>query len=548
VEKYPFIFKPMFSTKFFILTILLITSPTISMSKTLLKNGHFYGLPNVRAVSCENGKIASLSPNLKNDFDAIIDLQDGWVYPGFTDGHMHLSGLGWSLEILDLVGTKDKRSILKILKSSLEKVDKDTWIQGRGWDQNDWEEQIYPTARDLDKVSPNHPVVLRRIDGHALWANTKAMQLAGLEANIKNLDGGKIIRDEKGKPTGIFIDNAMDLITGAIPKASEKDILRYTKKAQTLLNSLGVTSVHDAGTSKKDIKAYQDLLDKNELSVRIYAMLNDIREDYEFYLENGPVFDKPFLNIRALKVYMDGALGSRGAALLEPYSDAPNESGFIFMSDTALSNIVKKFNNLGFQVNTHGIGDRAIRQILNAYEISGFSKMRNRIEHAQIVHPLDLLRFKPLGVIPAMQATHCTSDMPWADERLGKERLTRAYPWQSFSKLGLAIPGGSDAPVEYPDPLAGIYSAITRQDKTGWPKGGWQAQERLSLEQAIQSYTTWPAYASFEENVKGKIEVGYYADFTVLGQALSTENPKLILETKVTHTIVNGKIVYRAHD
>lgn len=174
--------------------------------------------------------------------------------------------------------------------------------------------------------------------------------------------------------------------------------------------------------------------------------------------------------------------------------------------------------------------------------------MRNRIEHAQIVHPLDLPRFKPLGVIPAMQATHCTSDMPWADERLGKERLTRAYPWQSFSKLGLAIPGGSDAPVEYPDPLAGIYSAITRQDKTGWPKGGWQAQERLSLEQAIQSYTTWPAYASFEENVKGKIEVGYYADFTVLGQALSTENPKLILETKVTHTIVNGEIVYRAHD
>ncbi|MBL7013164.1 MAG: amidohydrolase [Candidatus Marinimicrobia bacterium] len=518
------------------------------MGKTLLKNGRFYGLPNVSSVECKDGRILSFNPNHSNFYESTIDLKNGWVYPGFIDGHMHLTGLGWALETLDLVGTPDKLSIISIVKKATLNSPKGRWIQGRGWDQNDWENQTYPTALDLDRVSAEHPVVLRRIDGHALWANTKAMKIAGISNKTIEPDGGKILYDKSNKPSGIFIDNAMDLITAFIPKSTEEDKYRQTVKAQTLLNSLGITSVHDAGVGVNDISAYKKLIGENLLTVRIFAMLNDSPEDVEFFLENGPVTQKPFLTIRTLKVYMDGALGSRGAALLEPYSDDPKQSGLLFMDKNNLSSIVKKFNQAGFQVNTHGIGDKAIRIILDAYEDSGEKEMRNRIEHAQIVHPNDINRFKELGIIPAMQATHCTSDMPWADERLGEERLSRAYPWQSFAQLGIPVPGGSDAPVEFPDPLVGIYAAITRQDSSGWPEGGWQPQERLTLEQAIHMYTLWPAYASFEENDKGKIELGYFADFTVLDKPLSDENPKMILKTKVTHTIVNGKVVYQAYD
>ncbi|MBT7902171.1 MAG: amidohydrolase [Candidatus Marinimicrobia bacterium] len=518
------------------------------MGKTIITNGHFYGLPNVTSVLCENGRILSITPDISRTYNNTIDLKGGWAYPGFIDGHMHLTGLGWSLETLDLVGTHSKKSILSIIEKATLKTPTGHWIQGRGWDQNDWQNASYPTAKDLDSVSSEHPVVLRRIDGHALWANTRAMEIAGISIKIIEPKGGNILYDELNKPTGVFIDNAMTLITDYIPKSTENDKYRQITKAQTLLNSLGITSVHDAGTGVKDIRAIKQLIKENNLSVRVFAMLNDTPEDYEPFLEKGPITHTPFLTVRTLKVYMDGALGSRGAALLAPYSDDQHQSGLLFMNKDELAAIVQTFNSAGFQVNTHGIGDRAIRIILDAYEESGMKEMRNRIEHAQIVHPIDLKRFKKLGVIPAMQATHCTSDMPWIGERLGVERLSRAYPWQSFAQLGNPIPGGSDAPVEFPDPLAGIYAAITRQDSLGWPDGGWQQQERLTLKQAVQMYTEWPAYASFEENNKGKIDVGYYADFTVLDRQLSDENPKMILDTKVIQTIVNGKIVYQSYN
>jgi len=516
------------------------------MGKTLITNGHFYGLPNVSSISCEKGRITSLNPDEFQIYNNRIDLNGGWAYPGFIDGHMHLAGLGWSLETLNLVGTPNKQSILSIVEKAALKTPMGHWIQGRGWDQNDWPITFYPTANDLDQVSPDHPVVLRRIDGHAIWANSRAMEIAGISNEIIAPKGGKILYDESNNPTGVFIDNAMDLITAFIPKSTKIDKYRQIAKAQLLLNSLGITSIHDAGTGIEDIGAIEQLIGEKNLSVRVFAMLNNIPDDYDSYLKKGSTVQTPFLTIRTLKVFMDGALGSRGAALLEPYSDDSNQSGLLFMDKSALSSIVEKFNKAGFQVNTHGIGDRAIRTILDAYEESGKKEMRNRIEHAQIVHPDDLKRFKGLGVIPAMQAIHCTSDMPWIHERLGEERLDRAYPWQSFSQLGIPISGGSDAPVEYPDPMAGIYAAITRQNSLGLPEGGWQPQERLTLKQAIQMYTEWPAFASFEENDKGKIEVGYYADFTVLDQPLSDKNPKMILETKVIQTIVNGNIVYQS--
>lgn len=527
-----------------ILYILLVTE--MLSGKTLITNGTFYGHPNVHSVGCNDGIIQSFNPDPKQKYDIIIDLDGGWVYPGFIDGHMHLTGLGWSLEILDFVGTKNKQSILDIVIQAVSQTPSGHWVQGRGWDQNDWPIQEFPTAHDLDIVSNRHPIVLKRTDGHVLWANSIAMNLAGISNDTPSPEGGKILRDQSGVATGIFIDNAMNLITSIIPKTTEGDTYRQTLKAQSLLNSLGITSVHDAGSSTNDISSFQKLIDEKKLSVRVFSMLNHDPNVYSPYLKEGPVVN-PFLTVRTLKVFMDGALGSRGASLLEPYSDRPSESGLLFMGKNELGQIVQLFNSLGFQVNTHGIGDRAIRTILDAYESFGDLTLRNRIEHAQIVHPEDISRFKSLNVIPAMQPVHCTSDMPWIQDRLGANRLSRAYPWHSFAQLNIPIPGGSDAPVEYPDPLTGIYAAITRQDENGNPKGGWQSQERLSLEQAINMYTIWPAFAAFEENKKGRIELGYYADFTVLDRELTSEKPLSILKTNVTHTIVDGRIVYQSY-
>jgi len=333
------------------------------MGKTIITNGHFYGLPNVTSVLCENGRILSITPDISRTYNNTIDLKGGWAYPGFIDGHMHLTGLGWSLETLDLVGTHSKKSILSIIEKATLKTPTGHWIQGRGWDQNDWQNASYPTAKDLDSVSSEHPVVLRRIDGHALWANTRAMEIAGISIKTIEPKGGNILYDELNKPTGVFIDNAMTLITDYIPKSTENDKYRQITKAQTLLNSLGITSVHDAGTGVKDIRAIKQLIKENNLSVRVFAMLNDTPEDYEPFLEKGPITHTPFLTVRTLKVYMDGALGSRGAALLAPYSDDQHQSGLLFMNKDELAAIVQTFNSAGFQVNTHGIGDRAIRCI-----------------------------------------------------------------------------------------------------------------------------------------------------------------------------------------
>lgn len=528
-------------------TFFLITSCEKNSMKLYI-NCNVYGRPDIKSILCNDGKILQLLPSTNINSGEKIDLKGGWVYPGFIDSHMHLTGLGFSLESIDLVGTNSKSDVLDIIKNNIKDYPKGSWIFGRGWDQNDWEDSSYPTAKDLDQLSNEHPMVFRRIDGHAIWTNTLAMEISNINSKTKNIDGGIIIRDNKSIPTGLFIDNAIDLIEDNMPEKSDADIRRHILKAQSLLNRYGITSVHDAGTSKNEIDVIKNMIKNKELTIRIFSMINNNPKDYDSFLKNGPEIDNPFLRIESIKIYLDGALGSRGAALLEPYTDSPNQKGLLLISSYEHRQLVKKFNMANFQVNTHGIGDRAIRLILDNYEEAANLSMRNRIEHSQIVDDDDIPRFKKLNVTPAIQATHCTSDMYWVEDRLGKDRIHKAYPWKSFINLGIPLPGGSDAPIENPDPLEGIYASITRQDKMGYPEKGWEPDQKMSLPEAIKSYTEWASYASNEENIKGKIEEGFYADFTVLDKELKSANPKMILNTRVLATILNGEIIYEINN
>ena len=528
-------------------TFFLITSCEKNSMKLYI-NCNVYGRPDIKSILCNDGKILQLLPSTNINSGEKIDLKGGWVYPGFIDSHMHLTGLGFSLESIDLVGTNSKSAVLDIIKNNIKDIPKGSWIVGRGWDQNDWEDSSYPTAKDLDQLSNEHPMVFRRIDGHAIWTNTLAMEISNINSKTKNIDGGIIIRDNKSIPTGLFIDNAIDLIEDNMPEKSDADIRRHILKAQSLLNRYGITSVHDAGTSKNEIDVIKNMIKNKELTIRIFSMINNNPKDYDSFLKNGPEIDNPFLRIESIKIYLDGALGSRGAALLEPYTDSPNQKGLLLISSYEHRQLVKRFNMANFQVNTHGIGDRAIRLILDNYEEAANLSMRNRIEHSQIVDDDDIPRFKKLNVTPAIQATHCTSDMYWVEDRLGKDRIHKAYPWKSFINLGIPLPGGSDAPIENPDPLEGIYASITRQDKMGYPESGWEPDQKMNLPEAIKSYTEWASYASNEENIKGKIEEGFYADFTVLDKELKSANPKMILNTRVLATILNGEIIYEINN
>jgi len=514
----------------------------------LYTNCNVYGHPAIKAILCDKGKIIQLLPSSNVNSGNKINLNGGWVYPGFIDSHMHLTGFGWSLESINLVGTTSKVDALNKIEEGLKDLSKGSWVLGRGWDQNDWKNSNYPTAKDLDSISTDHPMIFRRVDGHAIWANSLAIASANMTQNTTDIDGGIIIRNKQGFPSGIFIDNALDVIEAGIPQKTDSDIRRQIIKAQALLNKLGITSIHDAGTSKKEIDVLKKMYNNQELSVRVFTMLHNNPKDYEPYLNSGPEKDNPFLKIQSIKIYLDGALGSRGAALLEPYSDSPEEKGLLLIDPSEHQRLVQKFSNANFQTNTHGIGDRAIRIILDNYEKVANPVLRNRIEHSQIVHENDIPRFKKLNVIPAMQATHCTSDMDWVEERIGKERIHEAYPWKSFIKLNIPVPGGSDAPIENPNPLEGIYASVTRKDKQGFPENGWHAEQKMSLGEAIKSYTEWGAYASYEEEIKGKIKKGFYADFTVLNQELKSDNGNNILDTHVLFTILNGNIVYQNNE
>ena len=508
---------------------------------TVFSNCVIPSFPAANSIACADGKITSIGKDLTGDI--MIDLEKGVVYPGFMDAHLHLVWYGKAMEILDLVGTKSVDEITGIVSQVYDGSDR--WIIGRGWDQNDWEIIQYPNKESLDKVAVDQPVYLHRIDGHAIWVNSNVLSICGIDRNTADPIGGKILRDSSGNPTGVFIDNAMDLIKRFVPDNGKNDKRRQIINAVRKLNQFGLTAIHDAGTDIETVHILKELIAQEQLNIRVNAMLNNKSEDYQEFLSKGPDTTDKFLSVRTVKIYFDGAMGSRGAALLEPYADDPKNIGLNLTDEKKITEKVNQFNAAGFQVAIHCIGDRANRLALDIFEGSGNQNARNRIEHAQIIHSDDLHRFFDLGVIPSMQATHCTSDMYWIDERLGDKRLHEAYAWQSLLQTGSIIPGGSDAPVEIPNPLLGIHAAVTRQDTSGWPAEGWQSNERMTIDQALASITSWSAYSMFAESYLGKIKPGFMADFTVLSQDLSTIDPEQIPSVNVHFTIVRGKVVYK---
>jgi predicted amidohydrolase YtcJ len=525
----------------------------------LLINGIVYTLDEkntiAEAIAIRGNRIVSVgsTSDLKEQYPQAltIDLQGKTVMPGFVDAHGHVLGEGSRLATLDVVGTTSAEQIVQMVAQRVQQSQPGQWIYGRGWDQNDWEVKEFPTHDILDAVSPNNPVILRRIDGHALWVNKKALELADITAATKDPDGGKIHRDNRGNPTGVLIDNAMDLIDKVVPELTDEEIEQRIKLALEECAKLGLTEVHDMGVDMQVIKIYKKLIDNGECPLRIYAAISGTGETWEQYRKSGPEIGyKGLLTVRALKLYMDGALGSRGAALLEEYSDDPGNRGLTITSEAEISKACEQALESGFQVCTHAIGDRGNHITLNEYEKvlrtlpKGSPSPRWRIEHAQVLQLSDIPRFHELGILPSMQPTHCTSDMYWAEARLGPERIKGAYAWRSLLQTGSIILSGSDFPVESVNPLWGFYAAITRSDHTGYPQEGWRAQQKMTREEAARSFTHWAAYGAFEENYKGTIEVGKWADLTIFGRNIMELPPKDILFTDVAMTIVDGKVVY----
>ena len=467
--------------------------------------------------------------------------------------HLHLISLGNTKKILNLVGTTSKEEIIQIVANKISREGEGKWIFGRGWDQNDWPIKEFPTRWDLDSVSPKNPVVLTRIDGHALWVNTVVLKKAGITKETPDPEGGKIIRDpETGEPTGILIDEAMSLVEKVVPSSTYEERKEMAILASQECSSLGLTTVHDAGVNLETIKIYKELINENKLTVRLYVMLRWPGDAVNIYLEKGPEigYGNNYLTIRSIKMFADGALGSRGAALFEPYSDDPTNTGLITFDPDKAFEIMKKALEKGFQVCVHAIGDRANRLVLDLFEkafksVPQVKDHRFRIEHAQVLTKEDIPRFAKLRVIPSMQPTHATSDMYWAEDRLGPERVKWAYAWKSLLNTGAKIAGGSDAPVESANPLWGIYAACTRQDHKGWPEGGWHPEQKVSRYEALKMFTIDAAYAGFEEKIKGSIEEGKLADIVVLSKDILSIPAKEILNTRVEMTIVGGKIVYQ---
>jgi len=481
-----------------------------------------------------------------------IDLDGAAMIPGLVDAHAHLRSLGRYLAQLKLEAAESPAVVREMVLEAQKSTPPGRWIQGRGWDQNDWEVKEFPTWRDLSGTEGN-PVYFRRVDGHAAWVNSAALELCGVTGDTPDPDGGRIIRGPDGEPTGVFVDNAMDLISDNIPDASPEEIDEWMLAAVRHCNSLGLVGMHDAGIDEDDLASFERLYDRGEMSLRVYCMLSTDDEDLEFaeaQVRRGPrEAAGGRVTVRAIKLYADGALGSRGAAMLAPYSDDPGNTGLLVDPPAELERLTRLALDNGFQVCTHAIGDRGNRVILDAYEKALAGRAgdpRLRVEHAQIVSLEDIPRFKRLGVIPSMQPTHCTSDMYWAQDRVGPQRVLGAYAWRRFLEDGNRIPCGSDFPVEGANPLWGVYAGVTRQDHSGWPDGGWYPGQRLTMEEVVRGFTIDAAYAGFSENETGTIEAGKLADLTVLDKDPFAVAPVEIIATRATMTVVGGEIVYRA--
>lgn len=499
------------------------------------------------AFAVNNGKFVAVSSSVdilkKYEAKEVVDLQGSPVYPGFMDAHAHFYGYGTGLQVADLTGASSFDELIERVLKHREKHPEQAWILGRGWDQNLWENKTFPHRQMLDDLFPDTPVLLTRIDGHAALANGRALELGGITPSIKML-GGKILLD-RNVPTGILIDNAISLLSEKIPELSLEEKRKALLAAQDSCFRVGLTTVADAGLNRDIIELMEKMQEEGSLKMRIYAMVNPSAKDREHYFKKGP-YHTDRMTVTSFKVFGDGALGSRGAALLKPYHDSPQEQGFLLSSVEELESLAQEMYAHGFQMNTHCIGDSANRVILDTYAkvLKGENDKRWRIEHAQIINSDDLSGFGALDIIPSIQPTHATSDMYWAEDRLGPDRIKDAYIYRQLMEQNGYIALGSDFPVESINPLYGFHAAVARQDAKAWPEGGFQPENRITREEALKGMTIWAAYANFEEDRKGSIEAGKQADFVILEQDIMTAPAEELRDIAVTGTYVGGEKVY----
>jgi predicted amidohydrolase YtcJ len=499
------------------------------------------------SFAIKNGKFLAIgkSKDIQDKYssDEIIDLHGKVVYPGFYDAHCHFLSYGLGLQETDLVGTKSFNEVIDQVKQHALKF-KSEWILGRGWDQNDWDIKDLPDNEMLNHAFPDIPVVLTRIDGHALIANNEALKRAGINLNSRIKGGEFLVKN--GKLTGVLIDNAMGVLNKAIPVPDKMTKKAALLKSQNNCFVVGLTTVCDAGLSFEEVNLIEDLQKSDSLKMRIYVMLSPSKENIEHYVKKGP-FTSDKLTIRCIKLYADGALGSRGACLLEPYSDDLKNKGLIVEDINKLKEICQTAYNYNFQIATHAIGDSANRLVLNIYGniLKDANDRRWRIEHAQVVNKEDFTLFKKYTIIPSVQPTHATSDMYWAGQRLGKERIKFAYAYKTLLSQNKWLAFGSDFPVEDINPLFGFYAAVSRMDQKFYPEGGFQIENALTRQEAIKGMTIWAAKASFEENQKGSIEIGKLADFVVLDKDIMTIDIKEVPGVKVLQTFIGGEKVYQ---
>lgn len=521
------------------------------------------GFSVAQAFAVEDGMFAAVGSeeevrNLIGNSTRVIDLGGRTVLPGLIDAHGHMAGLGQlQLGVLDLAGTASYDEVIHRVIQRAEQAEPGEWIIGRGWDHESWPDKELPTHERLSQAVPDNPVWLSRVDGHAGLGNARAMELAEVSEGSSAPSGGEMLRDQDARPTGVFVDNAMAMIGRVIPAggASGEDLILA---AQKLCLEAGLTGVHDARVGADMIEVYQRLERERKLHVRVFGMVRG-NQAMQWFDEHEP-YTGSFFSMRATKLYIDGAMGSRGAWLLEPYSDRPTDAegkpytGLAVTEPDFVKAVAEHALTKGYQVCTHAIGDRGNRELLDAYESAATSldadlrAARFRIEHAQLIAPEDIGRFAELGVIPSMQPTHCTSDMRWVEERVGPVRADGAFVWQTLLASGARIAGGSDFPVESVNPFLGLYAAVTRQNLEGEPSGGWHPSERMTREQALRAFTIDAAYAGFDEKRIGSIEVDKLADFIVIDRDYMSCPPRQIADIRVVSTWIEGAPVYTNPD
>jgi predicted amidohydrolase YtcJ len=481
-----------------------------------------------------------------------VDVQGRTVLPGLIDAHGHVFRLGAIATEADLYTPPTLAEALKSVAAFAQKNPQRSWVLGNGWNQEIWKLGRFPTAAELDSVVADRPAMMQRIDGHAMWVNSKALALAGITKDTRDPAGGKIERDANGNATGILVDGAMDLVTAVIPAPTEAEARASLDGALAEMGRIGLTGAHDAGIDIGTDRIYRDYADHGKLTARVYAMIGDTTADFDQLAKNGPLqsYANDLYALSSVKLYSDGALGSRGAALIAPYSDDPHTHGLLFYKNDEMLAKMEKAMKAGYQVNVHAIGDAGNRQILDAYakllkKYPASAAKRHRIEHAQVVALADIPRFKKLGIIPSMQPTHATSDQNMAEQRVGPQRIKGAYAWHTFLKQGSRIACGSDFPIESPNPFQGIHAAVTRQDMANVPANGWYKEQAMTLQQAFRCFTLDAAYAARQEKVLGSLEEGKWADFVVTDRDLFTIPAADIGKIGVLETWVGGKQVFK---